>query len=187
MRTVVVYESVFGNTRRVAEAIGRALSSVSEVVVVPVDAADEVAAASADLLVVGGPTHLRGMSTRRTRYIALGVARGAGRGVVVDPVTGGTGLREWLARLDRSGGWGAAFDTRFGKPVVLTGRASPRVHHRLLHLGRSMLDGPESFLLGNDGRLQPGEEDRAYAWGKRLAVAAELSPASAARASASSA
>ena len=62
MRAVVVYESMYGNTRRVADAIGAGLGTVFDVTVVPVSQASPVVLADADLVVVGGPTHAHGMS-----------------------------------------------------------------------------------------------------------------------------
>ncbi len=60
MRAVVVYESMFGATRKVAEAVGRGLASAAwEVAVVPVDEADTALHRGADLLVAGGPTPRR--------------------------------------------------------------------------------------------------------------------------------
>lgn len=40
MRAVVVYESMYGNTHTIANAIGEELRSVTDVIVVPVDGAD---------------------------------------------------------------------------------------------------------------------------------------------------
>ena len=66
MRALVVYESMFGNTRLVAEAVAEGLSSGLDVDVVEVAAAptsfDDV-----ELVVVGGPTHALGMTRQRTR------------------------------------------------------------------------------------------------------------------------
>ena len=67
MRAVVVYESMFGNTHAIADAIGKGLEPVDNVVVVPVVEAGRERLGDADLLVVGGPTHFHGMSRTRTR------------------------------------------------------------------------------------------------------------------------
>jgi len=67
MRAVVVYESMYGNTHQVADAIGRGLATIGDVVVVPVADAGPALVERADLLVVGGPTHIRGMSRASTR------------------------------------------------------------------------------------------------------------------------
>jgi flavodoxin len=66
MRAVVVYESMYGNTHQVAEAIGAGLGGAFEVSVVPVSKAGPAVLADADLVVVGGPTHLHAMSRAAT-------------------------------------------------------------------------------------------------------------------------
>ena len=73
MTTLVVHESMFGNTRAIAEAIAADLPGHVEVV----DVTDEPAPlpAHVDLLVVGGPTHAFSMSRAGTRRDA--VAQGA--------------------------------------------------------------------------------------------------------------
>ena len=75
MRAVVVYESMYGNTHQVADAIGAGLRSSFEVSVVPVSEAGPAVLADADLVVVGGPTHVHGMSRAGTRKAAVQAAR----------------------------------------------------------------------------------------------------------------
>ncbi|AUI64561.1 hypothetical protein B1H26_23740 [Amycolatopsis sp. BJA-103] len=65
MRAMVVYESMFGNTEQVAKAVAEGLSPYAEVDVVNVD--DVGSVAEAGLLVVGGPTHVHGMSWPSSR------------------------------------------------------------------------------------------------------------------------
>jgi flavodoxin len=57
MRAVIVYESMFGNTHAIADAIGKGLEPMLEVVVVPLAEAGRERLGDADLIVVGGPTH----------------------------------------------------------------------------------------------------------------------------------
>ena len=78
MRAVVVYESMYGNTHLVADAIGAGLSTAFDVRVVPVSEARPVVLADADLVVVGGPTHVHGMS-RAAPARRLSRPRQAGR------------------------------------------------------------------------------------------------------------
>src|SRR5262249_1708788 len=71
MRAVVVYESMFGNTRTVAEAIAAGLSSSSvPTTVVSVFSKEDVDLHGVDLLVVGAPTHVHGMPSTRSRAAA---------------------------------------------------------------------------------------------------------------------
>ena len=90
MKAVVVYESMYGNTHLVADAIGRGLAGGAEVVVVPVAEAAPALVAEADLLVVGGPTHAHGMSRPTTRKAAVEQAKDN----AIDPAASGAGVRE---------------------------------------------------------------------------------------------
>ena len=74
MRAVVVYESMYGNTHRIADAIGAGLEVAFDVRVVPVSHAEPELIADADLVVVGGPTHAHGMSRASTRKAAVQAA-----------------------------------------------------------------------------------------------------------------
>ena len=67
MKALVVYESMFGNTRRVAQEIAAGLGTRFAVSVVPVSEATPDLVEDVDLIVVGGPTHVHGMASARTR------------------------------------------------------------------------------------------------------------------------
>lgn len=180
MRAVVVYESVFGNTRAVAEAVADGLRGrIDEVLVVPVGRADDDALAATDLLVVGGPTHARGMSRRSTDQGAVDRATAGGTAARLQPPDAMPGLREWFAARRSVGPtMGAAFDTRRSGPVWLTGRAAPRIGRRLSRWGCVSVVEPVSFLVSGDDHLLPGESERARAWGTHVAKAArEFEPA----------
>ena len=168
MRAVVVYESMFGNTHRVADAIGRGLETGAEALVLPVDDAEGDLVFAADLLIVGGPTHVRGLSRPRTRDAALDMAGKPGNRLALDTHAHGAGLREWLGSLGHAGGRAAAFDTRLAYP--LSGRASKGIARELGRRGYSMVAPPESFVVTKGNALVAGEEERAVAWGRRLAT-----------------
>jgi len=174
MRAVVVYESMFGNTHAIADAIGRGLGQglepVDNVVVVPVVEAGRERLGDADLVVVGGPTHFHGMSRTRTRKWAAGTAQKPKNDLVLDRVAQGPGVREWLTSLGHGHTKVAAFDTRFKGPAVLRGRASRPISRTLRRHGFEVVAKPESFFVTLQNHLAPGEEARAQAWGKRLAA-----------------
>ncbi len=171
MRAIVVYESIYGNTHTIAEHIARGLGTGT--VAVPVAEATPQLVSDADLVVVGGPTHLHGMSWSRTRQSAVNaVAEQEDSDVAVDPSAPGPGLRDWMKALGHvPGTWAAAFDTRLGGSPRVTGRASREISHRLRHHDFRELTPPESFLVDGDSHLFPGEADRAMAWGAELARA----------------
>ena len=170
MRAVVVYESMYGNTRAIADAIGDGLRECAHVEVVPVRDADAAVARGAELLVVGGPTHVRGMSRAGTRSAAVEAANKAESGLTVDPAAEGPGVREWLDSLGKFDLRAAAFDTRLDAPVAFTGRASKRIARKLRQHGFSLVTEPESFLVTKATDLNPDEQARAHRWGKSLAL-----------------
>lgn len=172
MRAVVVYESMYGNTHRVAEAIGAGLKTAFDVSVVPVAQASAAVLADADLIVVGGPTHAHGMSRAATRKAADEAARKPGSGLTVEPGALGSGLREWFGALGEYQAKAAAFDTRMHGPAIFTGRASLGVTRQLRTHGFHVVAKPESFLVTKQNLLDPEETARARAWAAKLAGAA---------------
>jgi hypothetical protein len=165
MHALVVFESMFGNTRVIATAVADGLSSEMDTDIVEVGAAPTVIPEGDELLVVGGPTHAFGMSRPRTRQTA---GEQAERGLV----STGIGLREWLDLVERGSDRvaAAAFDTRIEKPHWLVGSAGRGVEKRLRRLGFRVVAPSESFYVGGTpGPLLDGEEERARRWGVRLA------------------
>ena len=164
MNALVVYESMFGNTRQIAEAIAVGLADSVDVAAVEVSEATAEAAEGADLLVAGGPTHAFSMSRPSTRSDA--VNRGAPEG------RDGTGLREWLHALPaRHGPMLATFDTRVAKMRHWPGSAARAAAKVGRHDGYELAAPPMSFYVDDvDGPLLDGELDRAMAWGRQLAA-----------------
>jgi hypothetical protein len=111
MRAVVVFESMFGNTKAIAEAVADALSTVLPVELVEVGTASEVVPRDVALLVVGGPTHAFGMSRPDTRRTAV---RQAGR----DPTMSTTETDANGARRVRAGADGATAAAARGAPCT---------------------------------------------------------------------
>jgi hypothetical protein len=164
MNAAVVFESVFGNTRAVAEAVAEGLGGVG---VLAVDAAGSP---RADLLVVGGPTHMHGISTARSREMAVAAAEEDGHGHVEPGAAEGPGLRGWLRDLPRvDHARAATFDTRLDRSPWLTGVAARGIARRLRRHGYDVV-GTQSFLVQDaEGPLEKGELVRARAWGEELA------------------
>lgn len=165
MRSVVVCESWFGNTEQVARAVADELGRHGETEVVSV--VEEIdGLEGVDLLVVGAPTHVHGMSSSMSRKSAIEQS-GAGA------AEAGPGARGWLESLrDRPGGKAAAFDTRIEKPSALTGSAAKGIAKRLRQRGYELVAPPESFfVLDTGGPLKDGELERAATWAQSLALA----------------
>lgn len=173
MHALVVYESMYGNTKLVADAVARGLGSAAEVRVVHVADARKEDLAACDLLVVGGPTHAHAISRKSTRHLAVDTVTGPEGELVAERNVEGEGLREWLGSLSGLKGKAAAFDTRMDAPALFTGRASKSIAKTLHDSGFELVAGPESFLVSKETHLLPGEEDRARKWGEMLRAEAD--------------
>jgi Flavodoxin len=171
MRALVVYESMYGNTHTIAERIADGLRASYEVTVVPTTEADGQLVAGADLLIVGGPTHMHGMSSKTSRRSARQAAAKDGSELHLDPHAGGQGLRDWLTALDRGARLAAAFDTRINGMPALTGRASRAISGLLKRHGYRLVAAPESFLVNKQNALLDGEAARARRWGMTVGAA----------------
>jgi len=166
MDAVVVYESVYGNTRALAEAIAEGLAATA---VLPVHDAQGHRGAI-DLLVVGGPTHVHGLTTDRSRRVAAETAPEGSESKVEPAATEEPGLRSWLRDLSPGAAHhAAAFDTRLDKPPWITGTAARGIARRLRRRGIDVI-ATQSFLVQDaEGPLETGELERARAWGAELA------------------
>ena len=168
MKALVVYESWFGNTRLLAEAIAAALPG--EAAAVSVDDPPPPLG-DLDLLVVGAPTHVHGLSSAMSRRSAIEQGSEAeGPGI---------GVRGWLRQLPEGRHpRAAAFDTRIEKPVILVGSAARGIAKRFRRHGLELAVEPESFsVLDTEGPLKEGELERAAEWAR--ALAARSAPAAA--------
>jgi len=141
MTTLVIYDSVHGNTEKIARAIGNTLGGDAKVV--RVSEVGQLTADALDLLLVGSPTH----GGRPTPEIQALLDRMPVKGVKV-----------------------AVFDTRFETRVVrLFGYAAPRMADGLKANGANVIVPPEGFIVkGKRGPLKEGELERAAAWANKI-------------------
>ncbi len=168
MRAVVVYESVFGNTHRIAEAVAEGLrQEIGDVTVLMPDVVTDTSIEGTDLVVVGGPTHVHGMARPSTKHDGVEQAEKAGSDV--DEQAYGETLRHWFDGIGRHEGEAAAFDTRFDASKLITGQASHGIRKRLRRHGWTVSTEPESFIVDGENELLDGELDRARDWGAGLA------------------
>jgi len=164
MNALVVYESLYGNTKQIAEAIAEGLARECNVTITEVGEAP-VAPSDVDLLVVGGPTHQFGLSRKSSRQQG---ADDHDRPVISLNI----GIREWIEGLPRvSGGAAATFDTSIRKPN-LPGSAARGAAKRLKKKGYRLVVPGELFLVeGGKGPITEGESDRATEWGQEVSKA----------------
>jgi Flavodoxin domain len=170
MKALIVYESMYGNTHRVSDAIADGMRRRVETTVVPVDDVTADLLDDADVIIVGGPTHVHGMSRASTRKAAVQAADKAGSLLEVEGKADGPGLREWFASLSRLAQRAAAFDTRVDAPAAFTGRASKGIAREMRRRGATVIAEPESFFVTKNDHLVAGEEARAHAWGEYLSA-----------------
>jgi hypothetical protein len=162
MKALMVYESMFGNTEKVARAVAAGLAESMEVEVHEVSAAPAQVTDLVDLVVVGGPTHAFSLSRPSTRADAF--AKGATQG------ERDIGVREWLTDLRGPySGIMAAFDTRVDRVRRLPGSAAHKAAKLARHHGFDVAAVQSFYVSDTAGPLLPGELERATAWGRRLA------------------
>jgi flavodoxin I len=145
MNSLVIYDSQFGNTEKIARHIAETLREFGEARAERVDNAHALTLKGIDLLVIGGPTQ----GWRATPAIKNFIAH----------------LK--LDDLDRV--FAAEFDTRFDKPRWLTGSAARGIDKQLKQLGLTVLVPPESFFVkATEGPLEEGELEHAARWARTL-------------------
>jgi flavodoxin len=140
MKSIVLFATRHGNTRRVAETIGVALERYGTVQVLSlVDAG--APPDDTDLVLIGGPTEAHGLTPEVDEYFTRLPA-----GCLVDVMA-------------------AAFDTRLNWPHFVSGSAANAIARRLEMAGAEVLRPQGSFLVTMAPELRPGELARASDWG----------------------
>jgi hypothetical protein len=166
MRVLIVYESLYGTNRRIADAVAAGIGGDAAATIVEAQAAPSTVDADVDLIVVGGPNHKAGLPRPATRAEAAAESDGTLR-----PAE--RGLREWLEdlRLSRRGQPAAVWDTRMASPRILDvfDRSAPTIARRLRGAGARLVGKPHKFYSADGlGALMAGEEERARTWGAEL-------------------
>ena len=144
MKVLIVYDSAYGNTEKIARAIGGAIAG--EVKVLRPGEVNPPDLQSLDLLIVGAPTQ-GGRATLAIQDFLNKLPERAVKGVSV-----------------------AAFDTRFStKLVKIFGYAAGKIAESLKRKGGNLIVPPEPFFVkGREGPLKEGELERASVWTKGL-------------------
>lgn len=169
MRAVVVYESLWGNTARLARAVAQGLGSDTRTAAVADATLDLIA--GAEILVLGAPVHSYG----RPEFVTIQALREPGR--EPDERMGDIErhlMREWLAGLPADGPPTAVFEIRIGD-LEGEGGASD-VLAALEARNYPLVTPAESFRMerlpissGPGAWVGPEELERARAWGAHLA------------------
>jgi flavodoxin len=156
MKAMVVYDSVFGNTGKIAQAIGHALGSLEDVETLKVSEVKPEQLAGLTLLVVGSPTRQFSPTGATTSFLKS-IPKDGLKGVKV-----------------------AAFDTRFTVSAIeevrilaffvrIFGYAAKPIADRLKKKGGELAIPPEGFYVGDTkGPLLEGELERAADWAREI-------------------
>ena len=180
MRALVLYESLFGNTGAVAEAVAAGIRAARTGAVVECRRVDDPGPPDQfDLVVLGAPTHFWGLTGSLSRAMESQYERRVLRTDGAEVTAAGrhaaatAGMRTLLTALPAGRSRAAAaFDTCMTGP--LTGGARAAIARRLERAGYRLVVEPETFLVeAVAGPLRPGEIERARAWGTALARAAD--------------
>ena len=164
-KALIVVESYFGNTRAIAEAVAAGLIEGGvDAQVVDVSRAPSALPADLDLLVLGAPTHNRGLPTATSRAKACEQA-GSGEA--------SHGIGGWLETTAIPASTGAAaFDTVISKSW-LSGSAAKAIAKALQrHQGRRTVSIRSFVVTASKGPLADGEKTDAHSWGRELAASA---------------
>ena len=164
-RALIIVESCFGNTRAIADSVAAGLIDGGvDAQVVDVDEAPSCLPADLDLLILGAPTHNRGLPTAATRAKACAQA-GSGKA--------SHGIGGWLeTTVIPASTTAAAFDTVISKGW-LSGSAAKAIAKTLQRRQGQRTVSVRSFVVtANKGPLATGQETDAHSWGRELAASA---------------
>jgi flavodoxin I len=158
MKALVIFDSFFGNTEKIARAVAGGMAQSAEVNATRVGDLPADHLAGVELLVVGSPT----------------------RGFRASPL-----IKEYLKNLPKGSLQGvrvAAFDTGFSAQKVkeinnfvlnllvpIFGYAAKPISSQLVSKGGALACDPQGFFVReSEGPLEDGELERAAEWGRRL-------------------
>jgi flavodoxin I len=145
MNTLIIYDSTFGNTEKIAQAIADISAEQGSVRTLRVSKVQSSDLEGVDLLVLGCPTHKR------------------------KPTDGVRAFLDCVSRRSLKGISAVVFDTRYRKPRLLTGSAARRLAKSLRKAGAFLLTSPQSFFVASrEGPLEEGETERAAAWAREV-------------------
>ncbi|HKJ96858.1 MAG TPA: flavodoxin family protein [Thermoplasmataceae archaeon] len=152
MKVIVVYDSMYGNTRKIAESISSAFDGTECIKTLHVEKATPEDLKGFSLIIIGSPTH-------------------GGR-----PTPAVHKFMDNLPGAVKNDVHFASFDTRFSVKeqgaglrflMRLIGYAAEKIDRKMSEKGYKPVVKPEAFIVvDKEGPLREGEEERARNWGK---------------------
>lgn len=153
MKTVIIYDSLYGSTKKLAETLAAALESEAPRLL-GITEAKPVDLLGRQLVIIGSPTH-GGRPTPKTQEFLDQISSGALEGIAV-----------------------ATFDTRLAADrqtwplrllMKVIGYAAPKMMATLVSKGAKKVIPPAGFIVETkQGGFLSGEEPRAAAWAKTI-------------------
>jgi flavodoxin I len=146
MKALIVYDSMYGNTEKIAQAIGEGLKPMGEVKVIKAGEAKADDVSGMDIVIVGSPTQA-GRPLPSVKLFLDSIQAGALKNIKV-----------------------AAFDTRVKSLVAkIFGYAAGKIADDLKGKGGNAVADPGAFFVGGSkGPLADKELERAKEWGKKV-------------------
>lgn len=167
MKAVVVYESLWGNTAAIAQAVAEGIGPGA--LALTTDEASGAVLEGADLLVAGAPV----LGFRLPSDAMLANVATSSAGAPTPPDLSHPSMRSWLDALPKGHGCSAAFETRLRWSP---GGATGAIEKGLEHAGyRSITKAGRFVVKGRYGPLRDGELDRAKRWGTELQLVMQAS------------
>jgi len=141
MKSLIIYDSFFGNTKLLAETIGKELGNDTKVIHVSDFKQEDLRGVS--LLIVGSPI-LGWRPSEKTTAFLMSFGKDQLKGIGV-----------------------ATFDTRM--KIIIHGDATKKMSEMLSNSGAEVIVEPNWFIVtGKEGPLAEGELERAKEWAKQI-------------------
>lgn len=145
MNTLVVFDSQYGNTEKIAREIGKTMGEYGNARALRVNEVTLTALDGIELLIVGSPTQAWNSTFAMKNFFTQ------------------------FEPAHKNLAFAATFDTRVDKPRLITGSAAYAMAKELRRCGITMLLKPKSFLVtGMEGPLAEGELEHATEWAREL-------------------
>ncbi len=139
MTSLIIYDSLYGNTQKVAEAVADTVKGK----IVNVKNFKKEMLNGVTLLIVGSPIH-GWQPSEETLAFLNALTPGSLKGIKI-----------------------AAFDTRVR--LFIHGDAAGKIQKQLVSLGGTTVVPPQAFIVeGKEGPLAAGETERARQWGQLI-------------------